>query len=85
MLRCVDVYVFACIMLFMSRFNSCLTYSILLMFICLCYLQNALSVQFDDLFKKAWEEDVTELTADGLYDQHFDILVLSPLFLNFLC
>ncbi|KAM7527413.1 hypothetical protein LguiB_030823 [Lonicera macranthoides] len=26
---------------------------------------NPLSVQFDDLFKKAWEEDVTELTADG--------------------
>lgn len=29
------------------------------------YLQTELSVQFDDLFKKAWEEDVTELVEDG--------------------
>lgn len=29
-------------------------------------LQSTLSVQFDDLFKKAWEEDVTELPIDGM-------------------
>lgn len=30
-------------------------------------LQNELSVQFDDLFKKAWEEDVTEFEKVGMY------------------
>ena len=29
-------------------------------------LQSSLSVQFDDLFKRAWEEDVTELAIDGM-------------------
>lgn len=29
------------------------------------HLQNELSVQFDDLFKKAWEEDVPEIEKDG--------------------
>ncbi|CAN4101758.1 unnamed protein product [Withania somnifera] len=28
-------------------------------------VQSELSVQFDDLFKKAWEEDVTEFVGDG--------------------
>lgn len=31
------------------------------------HLQNELSVQFDDLFKKAWEEDVPEIEKDGMY------------------
>lgn len=30
-------------------------------------MQVELSVQFDDLFKKAWEEDVTESVEDGIY------------------
>jgi len=38
------------------------------------YLQNEFSVQFDDLFKKAWEEDVGEFARDGLYDLHYNIL-----------
>lgn len=37
-----------------------------------CYhLQNELSVQFDDLIKKAWEEDVTEFVEDGIYAKPF--------------
>lgn len=36
-------------------------------------MQSELSVQFDDLFKKAWEEDVTEFDGDGMY---FVILVI---------
>lgn len=48
----------------------------------MCYLQTELSVQFDDLFKKAWEEDVVEFTGDGLYDLHLHILVLCTLCLK---
>lgn len=33
-------------------------------------LQSELSLQFDDLFKKAWEEDVTEFERDGMHDSH---------------
>lgn len=43
-------------------------------------LQSELSVQFDDLFKKAWQEDVTEFVGDGLY-----YLETSFNFLCFLC
>lgn len=44
-----------------------LFFSTYLNFFCVpLYLQSRLSVQFDDLFKKAWEEDaVEELTRDG--------------------
>lgn len=37
-------------------------------------MQNELYVQFDDLFKKAWEEDVTEFVGEGLYCLCSDIL-----------
>ena len=30
-------------------------------------MQSELSVQFDDLFKKAWDEDVVEFEGDGMY------------------
>ncbi len=41
-------------------------------------MQGELSVQFDDLFTKAWEEDVVpESEVDGMYDLHFDILVMG--------
>jgi hypothetical protein len=39
----------------------------LLLFIFSCYLQNELSLQFDDLFKKAWEEDAADYSGEGLY------------------
>ena len=41
-------------------------------------MQNDLSVQFDDLFKKAWEEDVAEFVRDGLYNPY--IYTLVPVF-----
>lgn len=52
---------------------------------CYCVLQNELSVQFDDLFRKAWEEDIiTEHEGDGmqylcvcLFHEH----LLSPIIL----
>lgn len=28
-------------------------------------------MQFDDLFKKAWEEDVVEFEGDGMYNLQF--------------
>jgi hypothetical protein len=38
-------------------------------------LQSELSVQIDDLFKKAWEEDdVAEYEGDGMYHMHFRVL-----------
>lgn len=37
-------------------------------------MQNDFSVQFDELFKKAWEEDMTEYVEDGLYNLHADIM-----------
>ena len=40
-----------------------------------CVLQSELSVQFDDLFKKAWEEDdVAEYEGDGMYHMHVCVL-----------
>ena len=49
-----------------------------------CVSQSELSVQFDDLFKKAWEEDdvaeyegdddVAEYEGDGMYHMHFRVL-----------
>ncbi|KAH9661749.1 DExH-box ATP-dependent RNA helicase DExH11 [Citrus sinensis] len=36
---------------------------------------NELSVQFDDLFKKAWEEDVAEFEKDGMSSLHVDIFL----------
>lgn len=38
-------------------------------------MQNELSVQFDDLFKKAWEEDVAEFEKDGMSSLHVDIFL----------
>ncbi|KAF7121388.1 hypothetical protein RHSIM_Rhsim13G0073900 [Rhododendron simsii] len=38
------------------------------------FAYNELYVQFDDLFKKAWEEDVTQFVGEGLYDLSSDIL-----------
>lgn len=60
----------------------CLFASILLIFICFFYLQNEFSVQFDDLFKKAWEEDVIESVGDGLYAFHVDFLIYALLYMN---
>lgn len=41
-------------------------------------MQGELSVQFDDLFQKAWEEDVVlESEGDGMYDLHFVILFMN--------
>lgn len=45
-----------------------------------CYLnmQGELSVQFDDLFMKAWEDNIVpEYEGDGMYDLHFDILFMD--------
>lgn len=38
-------------------------------------MQNELSVQFDDLFQKAWEEDVAEFEKDGMCFLHVDIFL----------
>lgn len=38
-------------------------------------LQNELSVQFDDLFKKAWEDDVMNFDEDGLSSMY---IILVP-------
>ncbi|XP_057484294.1 DExH-box ATP-dependent RNA helicase DExH11-like [Actinidia eriantha] len=39
------------------------------------FIPNELSVQFDESFKKAWEEDVAEFLRDGLYNLYFYTLV----------
>lgn len=45
----------------------------------LCYLQSDMSVQFDDLFKRAWEEDASEYAEDGVWNRKNIIaLSLSP-------
>lgn len=35
---------------------------------CCYHLQSELSIQFDDLFKKAWDEDFTDFKREGIYD-----------------
>lgn len=45
------------------------------MFIYLYKLQNEISVQFDDLFNKAWEDDVMKFMEDGMCSVQINILV----------
>lgn len=41
------------------------------------YLQSKLSIQFDDLFKKAWEEDdFSELERDGVFNHSCSISII---------
>lgn len=47
------------------------------------YLQTGLSVQFDDLFKKAWEEDVAELEKDGMCSPHLEFSLWVDLYVKY--
>ncbi|PPD69482.1 hypothetical protein GOBAR_DD33644 [Gossypium barbadense] len=38
-----------------------------------------LSVQFDDLFKKAWEEDVAELDKDGMHHSNYLLFICADI------
>lgn len=47
-------------------------------------MQGELSVQFDDLFMKAWEENVVpETESDGMYNLDFDISLWVHLLMMF--
>lgn len=52
-------------------YNSCLAPS--------WCLQSELSVQFDDLFKKAWEEDVAELDKDGTHRSNYVLFICADI------
>lgn len=47
-------------------------------------MQTELSVQFDDLFNKAWEDDVIKFMEDGLNYLQTNILVLCSVFMLYL-
>lgn len=66
-------------MLFLIHWEAVAVYHcsfILMISICLHQLQNELSVQFDDLFKKAWDDDVMKFVEDGLSSVYINILAL---------